>query len=144
MNRHLVHAHRGETLWTSQPASLYTKNLKESLQGGLVSMGVGVGLNHTPLLTLYLQPHITQVKRKLYICLQQGLGQVGSGQDLKGLFECWKHILLPLRNMDLRKMYTMHTGHEGGVYVTVRQRAPATHSLAQSSTGCRVRSWLNP
>lgn len=42
----------------------------------------------------------------------------------KAFLNAGKHILLPPRNMDLKKIYTMHTGHEGGVYVTVRQSAP--------------------
>lgn len=35
-----------------------------------------------------------------------------------------ENTVLPPQNMDLKKMYTMLTGHEGGVYVTVRQSAP--------------------
>lgn len=48
--------------------------------------------------------------------------------------------------MDLKKMDTMHTGHEGGVYVTVRQCAPVfpIHSYRAAVDAESGEEWVEP
>lgn len=65
-------------------------------------------------LSLYLNPRLAQVSEKagrLFATRTRAGGQwIGSQRPFFFFFESGKRIRLPLRNMDLKKMDTKHTG----------------------------------
>lgn len=84
-------------------------------------------LTHTPLLTLYPHPHFPKgLEEKLYVCLQQGRGQVG--RSSKAFLKAGKHTYCcPYGTQREWTQCTQETRE--GVYVTVRQCAPVLQRM---------------
>ncbi len=146
MNRHLVRAHRSEALWDSRPAGLSPhqeperKSVRWAGERGVWGKERAAKRlpTLTPLLAIYIHLHFPQVRGKLCMCVQRGHEQVGTGLDLKGLFESFKQANYCFYGTWAESKWTQCTQDTREGCNCAPIRTCAAHSLTQSGSERRV------